>query len=270
VVWQLNPTELALAFLLMLISCLALAWAWREFPLGWRMGVSLPGAIRAWVMSNVHRLSLFHRAAMGRLFAEAERAGVPETSAPGAAVLPHLLTIATGTVVAVALTALSRFNKLGPISLAGFVIAIVVLVAAVSLTSPAVAWRIGWEIERPDGVRPAEPEALGAAMFANLIAWAGFGMAVRLLGLGVLNGVELPWALATGAYAAGWVSGAVFRFLPGGLGVREGVFFILVKGSIGPGPALALAVVTRVALVVTEMILATPSLVQRSPERATA
>lgn len=267
VVWQPHAIILLKALLAILAACLLMAWAWRELSRGWRIRVTVPDAIRAWALGHYRRLSPFHRKVMARLFADAEDAGVPSSSAPGAAVMPHLLTIATGVVVAMALIALSRLSWLGPFPMLGLPIAVIVLVAAVGLTSPSVAWRIGWELERPDGVQPVEPESLGAAMFANLVAWAGLGLGVQMLAQGAFNDMDLPWALATGAYAAAWVGGAVFRFLPGGIGVREGIFFVLVKSTIGPGPALALAVVARLATMLAKGLLLSLSFLRRSPVR---
>jgi uncharacterized membrane protein YbhN (UPF0104 family) len=103
------------------------------------------------------------------------------------------------------------------------------------------------------------------------VAWAGYGIAFQLVALGTLRDVELSWAVATGAFAASYITGYLALFLPGGLGVREVVLIALLTGptGIGIGPATALAVVSRIVLTINDVGAAMPFLLfRRRPSEA--
>jgi hypothetical protein len=48
--------------------------------------------------------------------------------------------------------------------------------------------------------------------------------------------------------------GLLALFAPGGIGVREGVFYVLLTPYLGSGGALALSVASRLELTVTEAV----------------
>ncbi|MES1259942.1 MAG: hypothetical protein ABUL71_05040, partial [Gemmatimonadota bacterium] len=117
----------------------------------------------------------------------------------------------------------------------------------------------------PDLIRPVEPGALAGALLANLVAWAGYGIALQLLAMGTLNGVELPWSVATGAFAASYVAGYVFFIFPNGLLIREAVMgTILIASGVAAPSALALVAASRVILIINQVGAALPFLLFRS------
>ena len=199
----------------------------------------------------------------------AQQRGVSGTAATGSAVIMQLISIATGAMIALALVGTPLLDRFlgGWGSIAAMILAAVTLIGAVALTSPSLTRRIGFLLRRPDAVRPVEPGALAGALVANLVAWAGYGIALQLLGLGTLHGVELSWSTATGAFAASYVIGYVFVLLPAGFGVREAVMITILTPSIGVGPAAALAAASRVVLTVNQVGAALPFLLFRSQPR---
>ena len=56
---------------------------------------------------------------------------------------------------------------------------------------------------------------------------------------------------AAGAYALGWMAGYLFLLVPGGFGVKEGIFTWLMGGAAGPA---LVAVFSRLALTIWEII----------------
>jgi hypothetical protein len=195
-----------------------------------------------------------------------QKRGVSGAAATGSAVVMQLISIATGAMLALLLSGADVLDRyLGDLgSIAAIVLAAVALISAIALTSPSLTRRVGFLLGRPDAVRPVDPGALAAAVFANLVAWAGYGIALQLLALGTLKGVELSWNDATGAFAASYTIGYLAIFLPGGFGVREGVMIMLLKDSIGIGPATALAAASRITLTINEVGAALPFLLLRS------
>jgi hypothetical protein len=127
---------------------------------------------------------------------------------------------------------------------------------------------------RPDSVRKivriALPEAtvsltppIGVVAFgiaANTIAWLGYGVALWLLARGLLPSAGLGLLPAIAVFTASYLAGFLALFAPGGIGVREGVFILMLQGPIGIGAATALAVASRLLLTVTELGAAVPFL----------
>jgi len=101
--------------------------------------------------------------------------------------------------------------------------------------------------------------ALLTAAVANVMAWSGYGVALWLLARG-LTEVPLPLGLAIGAFAASYLIGFLALIAPAGLGVREGVFILMLDHAVGTPAAVALAVASRLLLTVTELGAAVPFL----------
>ncbi len=101
---------------------------------------------------------------------------------------------------------------------------------------------------------------------ANLVAWVGYGSALWLLARGLLPSVGLDPALAIAVFTASYLAGFLALFAPGGIGVREGLFILMLQGPLGIAAATALALASRVLLTITELGAAVPFLVfsQRS------
>lgn len=74
----------------------------------------------------------------------------------------------------------------------------------------------------------------------------------------------------TGAFALAFVAGLILVPLPAGAGVREGVFVAMLAGSIGAPAALTVSLVSRLLLVVVDLLLAGGLGVRRAGVRAPA
>jgi hypothetical protein len=95
---------------------------------------------------------------------------------------------------------------------------------------------------------------------ANAVAWMGYGVALWLLARGLLPHAGLGLLPATAVFTASYLAGFLALFAPGGIGVREGVFILMLQGPIGIGAATALAIASRLLLTVTELGAAVPFL----------
>jgi uncharacterized membrane protein YbhN (UPF0104 family) len=65
---------------------------------------------------------------------------------------------------------------------------------------------------------------------------------------------ELPFYV--GAFGAAWVAGLVAIYAPGGLGVREGLLIVLLRGRIGTADAAVVATLSRIVLTSVDLGLA--------------
>ncbi|MEZ4456301.1 MAG: hypothetical protein R2882_07090 [Gemmatimonadales bacterium] len=92
----------------------------------------------------------------------------------------------------------------------------------------------------------------------NAAAWVLYGVALYWLAHGVFADSALTVAQAIGAFTASYLAGFLMLLAPGGFGVRESVFIFLTQSVLGLGPAAALAIVSRIAMTVADLMAAAP------------
>ncbi len=258
--WEVRPAYLLASALVVWTMYALLVLTWRGLVTGWGERLGLAEAARIWTVSSLGKYLPGKVWAVAGMAAMAQRAGVAAWAATGAAVLNQLLALGAGT-AAVALTGPDLLAARYP-WIRGALLALLAASLAVTalLASPALLRRglalAGFEL----GAHAApSPRALAAAFGANLVAWAGYGASLWLLARGLLP-VALPPAAAIGAFAASYIAGFLALLAPGGLGVREGVFILMLQGPLGTPAAVALAVASRLLLTVTEVGAAVPFL----------
>jgi uncharacterized membrane protein YbhN (UPF0104 family) len=247
-----------------------LIWGWRAVLEGWRERMRIVDAARIWTISSLGKYipgKIWSIAGMAMM---SQRLGVSGSAATGSAIVMQLISLATGAMLALALSGTELLDRLvgGWGSIGAMALAALALLAAVALTSPSLTRRVGFLLRRPDTVRPVDPSALAGALLANLVAWAGYGVAFQLLALGTMHGIQISWTVATGAFAASYIIGYLAIFLPGGLLVRETILITLLTASgFELHTATALAVASRITLTITEIGAALPFLLSRSKSR---
>ncbi|MCL4235888.1 MAG: flippase-like domain-containing protein [Deltaproteobacteria bacterium] len=64
------------------------------------------------------------------------------------------------------------------------------------------------------------------------------------------------YAPLTGVFALSWLVGFLSFLTPGGLGVREGILVLALKGRFGPEGAVAISLVSRLAWIAAETVMA--------------
>ena len=261
--WRLQGVPIAASLLVTWVMYGVLIAGWRALLRGWRQRIHPLAAARVWTVSNLGKYIPGKVWAIAGMVVMAERAGVSAAAATGSAILMQLIAIATGTVLALALIGAAALRSVPGGSAGAIVLAGTALLCVVALALPSFARRIGVLVRHPDAVRPVGPAPLARALVANVMAWAGYGLALQLLARGTLQHGALGWGLATGAFAASYLAGFLFPLAPGGLGVREPVLYLLLHDSLGPANALALVAASRLTLTVNELGAAMPFLIPR-------
>jgi glycosyltransferase 2 family protein len=259
--WSVEPGWLILSAVVVWLMYTLLIAAWRIMLTGWGRGLDFWSAARIWTVSSLGKYLPGKVWAVAGMAVMAQRAGVGAGPATGSAVILQVLAIGTGAAVA-AVTGWSSLRTAYPGAEGGLAVLLVVSVVAVAV------------LLRPDSVRRivriALPEAtvsltppVGAVAFgiaANMVAWLGYGVALWLLARGLLPGAGLGLLPAIAVFTASYLAGFLALFAPGGIGVREGVFILMLQGPIGIGAATALAVASRLLLTMTELGAAVPFL----------
>ena len=258
----LRPLPMALAAGVVLATYALLIESWRRVLAGWGQRIPYPVATRIWAVSNLGRYlpgKIWSVAGMAVL---AQQAGVAPWAAAGSAVILQALAVGT----AAALVAATAPGAASALSLTVAFTCAAATVAAVGW--PPLARRLLHLAPRLAGTEapPLRGGAIVLGTAATLGAWIAYGVALKLWAAGTLAGGagELSWTTAIGAFTASYVIGLLAIFAPGGLLVREGVMFTLLQGALGPAPALALAVGSRLLLTVTEIAAALVGLAWRA------
>jgi uncharacterized membrane protein YbhN (UPF0104 family) len=97
---------------------------------------------------------------------------------------------------------------------------------------------------------------LGAAAAWAMLTWVALGIHFGVLVRSVAGSRPEIWWLSLGVFALAWVAGFLFVVVPAGAGVREAVLVLGLSSVVSPGGALVLALVSRVVLVVVDVVLA--------------
>ena len=90
-------------------------------------------------------------------------------------------------------------------------------------------------------------------MIIAIIFWALLGLPIRQIVIAVHPMAEsITWIEAASMFALAWCAGFVVVLIPAGIGVREGVLTLLLSNVIPVGPALTIALMSRVAWIIAE------------------
>jgi glycosyltransferase 2 family protein len=258
--WQLQPGWIVLSALVVWAMYALLIVAWRKMLEGWGQRLGAWTAARIWTVSSLGKYVPGKVWAVAGMAIMSKESGVTPWAATGSAVILQALAVGTGAAVA-ALTGAGALESARPgihAALLGLVIASAA--GILLLLWPPVLRRLLKLAGSDAGTAPAA----GGIVFgigANIIAWIGYGVALWLLARGLLPGAGLRLLPAIAVFTASYLAGFLALLVPGGFGVREGLFILMLQGSIGIGAATALALASRLLLTITEFGAAVPFLV---------
>jgi glycosyltransferase 2 family protein len=242
-----RPAWIALSVLVVFLTYALQIESWRRLLAGWTQHLSYGRAARIWLVVNLGRYVPGKVWSVAGLIVLAQRAGV-EGWAAGASAFA-IQAVGLGTAVAVVAAAAPSAESPLRLVAAALVAAATIGVLAWERGARALAGLVG----RADQFRPLPLAAVAEGAGLTLASWLTYGLAFWLLGRGLgLPGV-LPLAVATGAFALGYILGLLALFAPGGVGVREVVLIGLLTPALGSGGAVAVSVGSRVLLTLTEV-----------------
>lgn len=237
---------IALAAVVVWTAYGVLILAWRTVIVGWGQHLRVPAAVRIWCVSNLGRYLPGKIWSAAGLAVLAQREGVTGWVAAGAAIAMQVLALGTGVAVVAAVAP----GAATPTSLT--VAGVCAVGAVVALTSKRAMAVLSGLTKGKIALEPLPLPSVTAGALAALGAWVLYGVAFWMLaaGLGLDPMPSLP--LSVGVFASGYIVGLIAVFAPGGVGVREGVFLMLLEPAIGVGAAAMLAVGSRFLLTATE------------------
>lgn len=259
--WRIQPGWILLSALIVWLMYAILIVAWRLMLEGWGQRLSGWTAARIWTVSSLGKYVPGKVWAVAGMALMSKEAGVAPWAATGSAVILQALAIGTGAAVA-GLTGAQALESARPGTRASLVVLVAASVSGVVLLLwPPVLRRL-LRLVGADPVAGTAPAAGGIlfGILANLVAWVGYGVALWLLARGLLPTSGLSLLPAIAVFTASYLAGFLALLMPGGIGVREGLFILMLQGPIGIGAATALALASRLLLTITEFGAAVPFL----------
>lgn len=262
--WQVRVEGgwLALAVAAALVTFPLQIGAWRTVLAGW--GESLPrwAAARIWFLANLGRYVPGKVWSIAGLVVLASRQGVATWAATAGAVVMQAIGFGTALgLVAALVPGSAPALRLG----LGGVLVVATLVAVTWGPAVGLLRRLHPKLAE---VRPLSLGAVAGATVLSGLAWTTYGAAFWAMSRGLGQAAVLTLGEATGIFALGYIVGLLAVFAPGGAVVREAVFLALLAPRLGAGPALTLAVASRLVLTLVELMAALPFLLTQ-PRSAT-
>lgn len=268
--WDLSGLTLAGAVGMVWLTFAGLAEAWRRMVEGWGASVGWLQGARIWLLSSMAKYVPGKVWALAGMVVMSERRGIPAWAAAGSALILQVISLGTGAAVVAGsgLALVPSRTVPGTAVLAGLALGSVLLSGA-AVWPPLTRRLVAAVAPGADLTHVPKAATLAFGFAANLLAWIGYGVAFWLFARGTLPSLGLGLGEAIGAFTAAYVAGVIAPFAPGGLGVREGVMVLVLRGQVGLAGALALAAVARLGMTLAEVLAAAPFLL-RSGETARA
>lgn len=237
-VHTISPTRFLLAsliFAFFLFSFRALVW--RSILTGFGHRLPLAATVRIWSTSELARyipgsvMQFFGRAYLARPY------GVTGTICSTSQILELATFLLANIFVAVACL-LWFFTKLDPGAKPWLIAAMLLLPALGILLHPKVFYSIANAVCAKLNKPPITVHISGYKLIF-LFCWSAFGLLVQSMAIWLLVGPGLHvkfawWWRIAGAYCLAWTAGFLAVTSPGGLGVREFVFYFALRAVLPP------------------------------------
>ncbi|MGP3911879.1 lysylphosphatidylglycerol synthase domain-containing protein [Nonomuraea sp. 10N515B] len=239
-----SPWAVLGAFLAVLVGQFCMLVAWREILAGlgtWvplriagrimfvgQLGKYIPGAV--WAYAAMMDLGRDHGSPPRRTFA---------TISLG-------LVINIGVAISIAAATLWTLDAVRQ----AWYLALLVPVIAVCLHPKVLTWGLNLAL-RIARKEPLESVLPGRTVVVA-VAWTALGWFVYGIHIWLLSGRADLYIIATGAYAFAWATGILTVVVPAGVGIREGALVLVLGPVIGTAPALAVAIVSRLAFTLAD------------------
>jgi glycosyltransferase 2 family protein len=249
--WRLEPGLFVLATALLALSYGLVACLW-GVALGRAAGTRPAAGARIWFLSNLARYVPGNVWSYVGAVELARREGVARRTTLAVMALTQVLSVGVALLAGLPVLVAER-ARLGRPGLLG---AVVVAAGA----AVAVLFRrrlLGLARRRLPGFDPAElapsagTVALLVAGYAAYWAVTGLAFAALVASLYPLATADVPVVVA--AYAAAYAAGFLALLTPAGLGVREGVLVVALAPVLPAGPALVVALLSRVWMMLVEL-----------------
>ena len=248
--WRLEPWLFAVATVLLALSYGLVACLW-GLALGRAAGTRLTAGARIWFLSNLARYVPGNLWSYVGAVELARREGVARRVTLSVMALTQLLSVGVALLAGLPVLLAER-ARLGRPALLGAVVVVVAagLAALFRRQLLALARRRLRGLDLADLTPSAATVALLVVGYAVYWAVTGLAFATLVASMYPLDVSDVPLVVA--AYAAAYAAGFLALLTPAGLGIREGVLVVALAPVLPAGPALVVALVSRLWMMLVE------------------
>jgi uncharacterized membrane protein YbhN (UPF0104 family) len=248
--WRLEPWLFAVATVLLALSYGLVACLW-GLALGRAAGTRLTAGARIWFLSNLARYVPGNLWSYVGAVELARREGVARRVTLSVMALTQLLSVGVALLAGLPVLLAER-ARLGRPALLGAVVVVVAagLAALLRRQLLALARRRLPGLDLADLTPSAATVALLVVGYAVYWAVTGLAFATLVASMYPLDVSDVPLVVA--AYAAAYAVGFLALLTPAGLGIREGVLVVALAPVLPAGPALVVALVSRLWMMLVE------------------
>jgi hypothetical protein len=249
--WRLEPGLFVLATVLLALSYGLVAWLW-GVALHRAAGTRVAAGARIWFLSNLARYVPGNIWSYVGAVELARREGVARRTTLAVMALTQVLSVGVAVAAGLPVLVAERARLGRPVLLGALVVA-----AGAALAALFRRQLLDLARRRLPGFDPADltPSAgtvvLLVAGYALYWAVTGLAFAALVASLYPLAPGDVPVVVA--AYAAAYAAGFLALLTPAGLGVREGVLVVALAPVLPAGPALVVALLSRVWMMLVEL-----------------
>jgi uncharacterized membrane protein YbhN (UPF0104 family) len=249
--WQPRPGVFALACVLLAVSYGLVACLW-----GWALrraaGTPVRAGARIWFLSNLARYVPGNVWSFVGAVELARREGAARPVTLSVMAFTQVLSVGVALLAGLPVLLAERARLGRPALLGAVAVALVAAVAAVFRRQLlALARRRLPGLDGGDLLPAPATVALLAAGYAAYWVVTGLAFAALVASVHPLAPGEVPLVVA--AYAAAYAVGFLSVLTPAGLGVREGVLVVALSPVLPAGPALVVALVSRLWMMAVEL-----------------
>ncbi|HEY6092684.1 MAG TPA: hypothetical protein VIV83_11885 [Gemmatimonadales bacterium] len=235
--WRAVPLALSAALIVANLAWMIALW---NMSLRWCAArLRYWDAARIWFTSNLARFIPGAVMQFASLALMAGRYGVAPTAATATVLLQQIVLLLSGLMIIAGFTPIVLHQSWWQ---AAFVVA-AVLGAALLLLLPRLTRRLPSLARLWTQVR--WPQLI---LFGGLLSlqWVAYGVAFRLLALGLLGDAPGGWGFYLTAFTESYLAGVIAVFAPAGILVREGALIRILTPQLGAADAVILAIAARI------------------------
>ncbi|HDY87026.1 MAG TPA: flippase-like domain-containing protein [bacterium] len=262
--WSFNPLLMTLSCLIYFAAYAFLPWIWSKllYYMGYRL--SFGDAWHIYYIGNLGRYIPGKIWALAGMAYMAEKAGIPSSSAGAAAIFAQVYSLLSSFVFFVIFLIFNStyFNNSWII----WFVPVFLIMAVFFIFPRNLESILNVVLKRLD----KSPVKIGISVLQALkiitlyfLSWILFGAAFWILISSIVGWGHVNMLFASGAWATAYAIGFLAFFVPGGLGVREGILSLFFMSVVPVSIGIIIAGVSRLIVTVIEIVCVLISFVRR-------
>jgi len=249
--WQFKYGLLAVSFGLVFLNFLFFIQIWRSLLQKLSSKLPFKKAFKIWFYSNLGKYVPGKIWSVMGMVYMCEKEGIPKAATLSSAILNQLLNIIGGLILVLILSGtkfLSGMSKLYYLPL--------ILVFVISLYPRVMEKILNWGLKK----LKKEPVKINLNFKENLfftllfmLAWGVYGVAFNIFIMSLTDSPLSNWPFLTSIFAFSYIIGFLSIFVPGGLGVREGILVYYLSSYFPLPVATLIALLSRLWMTAVEL-----------------